>query len=59
METKKIEEKELKKDDTKDLNIRCGTFAWGIFFILVGIIIIIPGDQSDEFLVGIGSFYWG
>lgn len=59
METKKIEEKELKKDDIKNLNERYGTFAWGIFFILTGIIIFIPGDQNNEFLVGIGIILLG
>lgn len=51
--------KELKKDDIKNLNERCTTFAWGIFFILVGIVIFIPGDQSNEFLVGIGIILLG
>lgn len=59
METKKIEEKELKKDDIKNLDERCETFAWGIFFILGGVIFLIPGDQSDEFLLGIGIILLG
>ncbi len=59
METKKIEEKELKKYDIKNLNERYETFAWGIFFILVGVIIFIPGDQSDELVVGIGIILLG
>ncbi len=59
METQKIEEKELSKDDIKNLNGRYETFAWGLFFILVGVIILIPGEQSDEFLVGIGIILLG
>ena len=59
METENTEEKELKEEDIKSLNARYDTFAWGIFFILVGILTIVPGHHGDEILLGIGIILLG
>jgi hypothetical protein len=46
--------KEIDMNDTKVLNQRYETIAWGAIFILLATLMFIPGDQNNVFLLGIG-----
>lgn len=41
-------------DETNSLDRRYRTYAWGTFFILLGALILMPGNQFRIFLLGIG-----
>ncbi len=41
------------------LNKRYTAFAWGALFLLLGILMAIPGDQNGLFLLGAGIIFLG
>ena len=41
------------------LNHRYEAIAWGLIFILLSILMVIPGDQNNVFLLGIGIILLG
>jgi hypothetical protein len=46
-------------NDIKTLNKRYEAVAWGAMFLLLGILSLIPGDQNDVFVLGIGIILLG
>jgi hypothetical protein len=42
-------------DNKRILDRRLQILAWGVIFILLGSLEIIPGDQSGWFLLGVGA----
>jgi hypothetical protein len=46
-------------NDLKFLNKRYAAFAWGIFLLWLGILMVIPGNQSPIFVVGAGIILLG
>ena len=44
---------------TKSLVKRYSAAAWGILFLLLGVLMVIPGDQSGIFLLGTGIIFLG
>ena len=51
--------KELIMNDIKTLNKRYEAVAWGAMFILLGGLSLIPGEQNDVFVLGIGVILLG
>jgi len=46
-------------NDIKTLNKRYEAVAWGAMFILLGGLSLIPGEQNDVFVLGIGVILLG
>ena len=45
--------------DTKYLNKRYTTIAWGILFLWLGVLMVVPGDQNAIFVLGAGVILLG
>ena len=46
-------------NNLKALNQRYESVAWGAIFILLATLMFIPGDQNNEFLLGVGIILLG
>jgi len=46
-------------NETKALINRYAAVAWGILFLLLGVLMIIPGDQTGIFMLGMGVIFLG
>jgi hypothetical protein len=46
-------------NDLNSLNKRFSAFAWGAFFIWMGVLMVIPGNQSPVFVLGAGILILG
>ena len=46
-------------NNLKALDQRFETIAWGTMFILLSILMLIPGDQNNMFVLGIGVILLG
>jgi hypothetical protein len=46
-------------NDTKSLIKRYSTIAWGIVILLLGVLMVIPGDQIGIFMAGTGIVFLG
>jgi hypothetical protein len=46
-------------NDKKDLNQRYEAITWGAIFTFLGILMFIPGDQNNIFVLGIGLILLG
>ena len=46
-------------NDLKVLNGRLEAIAWGFILILLSILMVIPGNQDNLFLLGIGVTFLG
>jgi phosphatidylserine synthase len=51
--------KEKIMNDTKILNKRYSTIAWGALFLWLGLLMIVPGNQSPIFVLGAGIILLG
>lgn len=45
--------------DLKLRNKHYTVFAWGVLFLLLGVLMLIPGDQSAIFVLGAGIIFLG
>jgi hypothetical protein len=46
--------KEIEMNEIKILNKRYAAIAWGSAFLLLGVLMLIPGDQNAVFVLGAG-----
>ena len=46
-------------NEVRMLNRRYAAAAWGALFILLGILLIVPGDQNAAFVIGCGIVLLG
>jgi hypothetical protein len=46
-------------NDRKTLNRRYEAIAWGAVFVLIGVLSLIPGEQNDIAVMGIGIILLG
>ncbi len=46
-------------NNLKALNGRLEAIAWGIILILLSILMVVPGDQGNEFVLGTGVVFLG
>ncbi len=46
-------------DTLKSKNRQYTAFAWGLLFLLLGALLVVPGDQNGLFLLGTGFIFLG
>jgi hypothetical protein len=46
-------------NDTRSLVKRYSAIAWGIIFLWLGVLMIVPGDQNGPFILGVGIVFLG